>query len=113
MSRRVLVVEDESMVAMLIEDLIEDMGLQVAGSAASAAQALHMATTLAFDIALLDVNLGDGETSMETAAVLIERGIPFAFLTGYGPAGVPEAHRHRTILTKPVDPAALRRFLES
>ena len=62
--------------AMLVEDLLFDMGCEIVGPAASAGEALAAAKAEQFDIALLDVNLGDGETSFETAEVLRARGVP-------------------------------------
>ncbi len=111
MAKRVLVVEDEAMVAMLIEDLIADLGFELAGSAATAAEGMSMARARRFDFALLDVNLGDGETSFEVAAFLRGRAVPFAFLTGYGPDGVRADLRDAPILSKPVDPERLSRLL--
>jgi CheY-like chemotaxis protein len=110
--RRVLVVEDEAMVALLIEDLVVDAGGQVAVSAATAEHAMVAAHAGGFDLALLDVNLGEGQTSFEVAETLRARGVPFAFLTGYGLQGVRADFRDAPILGKPIDPDELRRFLE-
>ena len=81
---RVLVVEDEGLVAMTVEDLLEDLGCEVAFSAAAVAQALTwLDEGGAADAALLDVNLG-GEFVFPVAEALVARGTPFAFTTGYG-----------------------------
>jgi CheY-like chemotaxis protein len=111
MHRRVLVVEDEAMVAILIEDLLADLGCVVVGSASTAAEAMTLAAAGQFDAALLDVNLGEGETSFAVAEALRRAGLPFAFLTGYGPAGVRPDLRDVPVLAKPVDVAELGRFL--
>lgn len=100
-------VEDELFVAMLVEDLLDDLGCKVVGPAASALEAVRVAQSGAFDIALLDVNLGDGETSFATAEILRERGVPFAFVTGYGDQGVRHDLRDVPILSKPIDPRQL------
>ena len=99
------------MVAMLVEDLLTDLGCEVAGTASTAGEAEAMARAQRFDCALLDVNLGQGETSFLTAEILMARGLPFAFLTGYGLMGVRPDLRDKPILAKPVDPRELRRFL--
>lgn len=104
-------VEDEAMVAILIEDLLADLGCVVAGSAATAAEAMSLVRAGQFDAALLDVNLGEGETSFDVADTLRRDGRPFAFLTGYGPAGVRPDLRDVPILAKPVDASELGRFL--
>ena len=81
---RVLVVEDEGLVAMTVEDLLEDLGCEVAFSAGAVAQALQwLGDGGAPDAALLDVNLG-GEFVFPVAEILAARGTPFAFTTGYG-----------------------------
>lgn len=98
--RRILVVEDESMIWMLIEDGLSEEGCQVVGPAARLDDALRAAASETLDAALLDVNLG-GQPAYPVADILAERGIPFAFLTGYGEAGLNEAYRHRPVLKKP------------
>src|SRR5581483_6620549 len=98
-SSRVLVIEDEALVAMLIEDMLNDLGVTSVGPAADLASAVEMARNAEFDFALLDVNLA-GERSFPAADVLIERGMPFAFVTGYGAAGVRPDLRKCCILGK-------------
>jgi CheY-like chemotaxis protein len=99
---RVLVVEDETLVAMLLEDMIGDLGGTVVASASRLSRALEIisAPGNCFDLAVLDVNLG-GEEAFPVASALAERGVPFAFSTGYGNAGLPEAWRGRPTLQKP------------
>lgn len=84
---RVLLVEDESMVSMLAEDILTDAGCTVL-LAMRLPEALNMAQTAQFDLAILDVNLGGGQTSYAVADVLMGRGIPFAFATGYAFGGL-------------------------
>jgi CheY-like chemotaxis protein len=112
MPKRVLLVEDEAMVAMLVEDLLDDLGCEVVRSASSAKAAAAWARDGQIDLALLDVNLGRGETSFEAAEILRARGVPFAFLTGYGVEGIRADLRDAPILGKPVDPEALRRLVD-
>ncbi len=81
---RVLVVEDEGLVAMTVEDMLEDLGCEVAYSAAAIAETLRwLESGGSADAALLDVNLG-GEYVFPVAEALAARGTPFAFTTGYG-----------------------------
>src|SRR5277367_6352119 len=96
---RMLVVEDEGLVAMLIEDMLDDLGCEVACSAASVAQALKWLDDGGeADAALLDVNLG-GEAVWPVAEALMARGVPFAFTTGYGQLGEPR-FEHAPLLGK-------------
>ena len=99
---RVLLVEDETLVAMLLEDMIADLGGTVVGSVSRVSRALEFAkdADTRIDLAVLDVNLG-GEEVFPVAEALAERGVPFAFSTGYGNAGLPESWRGRPTLQKP------------
>ena len=99
--RRVLVVEDEALIAMLMETLLEDMGCEVVGPAHAVASALNLVEDKAhIDAALLDLNLA-GETSFPVADALRARGVPIIFCTGYGDSGLREIDRGATVLRKP------------
>jgi CheY-like chemotaxis protein len=82
----VLVVEDEPIVAMMIEDLLDDLGARTVGPAFSIAEAISLIETSAIDAAILDVNVGE-EHSHGIADRLRARGVPFVFATGYGREG--------------------------
>ena len=110
MGRRILVVEDESMVSMLIEDALVDMGCVVVALASRFEDGLAKARTLAFDAAVLDVNLA-GERSFGIADALRQRKLPFVFATGYGTGSIPESLRSAPILQKPFSPGELERAL--
>jgi CheY-like chemotaxis protein len=97
---RILVVEDEMTIALLIEDMLTDLGHQVVGLPMRLPPALEAARTAEIDFALLDVNL-DGLMSFPVADVLRARGIPFAFATGYGAMGLDPAFRDEAVLKKP------------
>lgn len=97
---RVLIVEDEMLVAMNIEDMLLDLGHEVAGIASRLEPALSLAAEADFDFALLDVNLA-GSPSFPVAAVLRDRGLPFLFATGYGTKGIIEEFRSYPVLQKP------------
>jgi CheY-like chemotaxis protein len=107
---RVLVVEDEMMVSMLIEDMLSDMGCTVVGPASRLDEAMELATSSDIDCAVLDVNLG-GQPIFPLADLLRERGCPFAFATGYGDAGLRDVDRGTPVLQKPFREGDLARVL--
>lgn len=106
---RILIVEDEAMVAMMIEDMLTDLGCTVVGVAASVAEALALADdeALELDGAVLDVNLG-GEKVFPVATRLRSRGVPFVFSTGYGRAAITSEFARDPVLAKPYGPATLQ-----
>jgi len=108
---KVLVVEDEALVSMLVEDMLSDLGCIVVGPAAELEEALRLAGSADIDAALLDVNLG-GRPIFPVADALKARGVPFAFASGYGEAGLSEGHKGATVLQKPFREADLRKVLE-
>lgn len=108
--RRVLVVEDESLVAMLLETILEDMGCMPVGPAATVDEGLAMAESETLDAALLDVNVA-GRQIFPVAETLRARGVPFVFSTGYGEGGLPDEWRGQTTLQKPFTESAVREAL--
>jgi len=99
--RRILVVEDEMMIAMLVEDMLAELGCSVVGPAHALEAALTLARTeQGLDAALLDVNLG-GQPVFAVADALREKGVPAIFSTGYGDAGLREVDRGAQVLQKP------------
>jgi CheY-like chemotaxis protein len=100
---KVLLVEDEAIIAMMAEDMLEDLGCIVAATASTLSEALAEAEKGGFDVALLDINL-NGFESLPVAARLRERGCPFIFTTGYGSAGRGSEHGDVPLLTKPYRP---------
>lgn len=99
--RRVLVVEDEALVAMVMEHILEDLGCAIIGPAGTVEEALRLLETEAKpDLAVLDVNLG-GTKVFPVAEVLARLHVPFAFSTGYGEGGIPDEWRSRPALRKP------------
>ncbi|HEY8380601.1 MAG TPA: response regulator [Microvirga sp.] len=97
---RVLVVEDEAAISLLLEDMLLDFGCEVIGPAARLSAALDAVNRETIDLAILDVNVA-GEPIYPVADALVERGIAFVFSTGYGSAGIKDAYRDRPVLQKP------------
>jgi CheY-like chemotaxis protein len=111
-TKRVLIVEDELMIRMLLEGMLEDLGHTIAGQAGTIEEALTLANQAEFDVALLDVNL-NGKPITPVVAVLAARGLPFIFASGYGQRGVPEEYRDSPALQKPFQAEALAAALEA
>ncbi|WP_230532894.1 response regulator [Microvirga roseola] len=97
---RVLVVEDEAMIAMLVEDMVHDFGSEVVGPAAKMAEAIKLAQTAELDAAILDINV-DGSVIYPVADILSTRGIPVIFATGYGSKVLPGRFCNAPTLPKP------------
>ena len=108
---RVLIVEDEIIVALFLEDLLAECGYEVAGVASRLDEAMARAEAPDFALAVLDVHL-NGRDVFPLADRLAERGLPFVFATGYGARGIPERHAGRPVLQKPFLPADLVRTLD-
>src|SRR3954451_16991134 len=98
--RRVLVVEDEMIVAWLLQDMLADLGCAVVGRAARVSQALVMIDAEAIDAAVLDINL-NGQKSYHVADALAARGMPFVFSTGYETESLPNDYQSLPLLQKP------------
>ncbi len=107
--RRVLIVEDEIVVALFLEDILAEFGYVVAGVVTHLDDAMARETD--YDVAVLDVHI-NGRNVFDFADLLAAREIPFVFATGYGERGVPERHRGRPVLQKPFQPEDLKRVLE-
>jgi CheY-like chemotaxis protein len=97
---RILLVEDEALIALMLEDMVESMGCAVTGLAPRIDLGVALADTGQFDVAILDVNVA-GQNVEPVADRLSARGVPFIFATGYGEAGVPLRYRGRPVLAKP------------
>ncbi len=97
---RILVVEDEAAISLLLEDMLLDFGCEVIGPAARLSAALDAVAREQVDLAILDVNVA-GEPIYPVAEALAQRSIPFVFSTGYGSAGIRDSFRDRPVLQKP------------
>jgi CheY-like chemotaxis protein len=108
MGARVLIVEDEIIVALFLEDLLGDFGYEVAGIVSHLDDAI--AHSPDYDVAVLDVHL-NGRPVFDFADTLAERGTPFVFATGYGARGIPDRHAGRPVVQKPFQPDELKWIL--
>ena len=99
------------MIRMMVVDMLEDLGHSVAGEAGEVDQAVLLAQTLDFDLAILDVNL-NGKIVTEVADAIAARARPFIFATGYGASGVPQEYRDHPALQKPFTFEALGEAIE-
>ena len=111
--RRILIVEDEPLIAMMLEDFLDVLGKELAGTADSVASALPLVQAGGIDAAILDVNLRGGEKSWPIADALAAAGVPFLLATGGGDDAVVEAHRGRPVLPKPFTMDAVEKALAS
>lgn len=109
---RILIVEDEPLIALMLGDMLAELGFTVAASVTQVGDALSQLETLQIDIALLDVNIGAQKID-PVADLLAARGTPFIFTTGYGNAGVPSKYSERPILQKPFHINDLENILRS
>ncbi|MFC4726919.1 response regulator [Coralloluteibacterium thermophilus] len=107
---RVLLVEDEGGVALLIEGMLEELGCEMVASVARLARAYEAVQAQPPDAVVLDVNVA-GEVSFDFARLLVARGIPFLFSTGYGVSGLPADLRSHAVLAKPFKLSELHRSL--
>ena len=109
---RLLLVEDEVLVAMMMRDVLTDLGFFVAGPFCTLSEATSAASSGTFDCAILDVNLS-GEPVYPVADLLRERKVPFIFVTGYDDKGLDRRYADAPVLQKPIDQASLKEMLGS
>jgi CheY-like chemotaxis protein len=108
----VFLVEDEAMIRMMVADMLEELGFSVAAETGEINEAIKLAGSTEFDIAILDVNV-NGKVISPVAELLRARNRPFIFATGYGAQGVPEDFRDRPALQKPFQIESLKSLLDS
>lgn len=107
----VFLVEDEAMIRMMVADMLEELGYRVAAEAGDINEAIKLANSTEFDIAILDVNV-NGKVISPVAEVIQARNRPFVFATGYGAQGLPEEFRDRPTLQKPFQLETLARVID-
>lgn len=106
---KVLLVEDEALVAMMIQEFLIESGHSVVGPISRASEALRAAKEADFDTAILDIHLGDG-MAYPVADVLSARGIPFVFVTGYEADTIDDRFGNAPVLQKPIERQMLQRI---
>ncbi|MBN8913004.1 MAG: response regulator [Rhizobiales bacterium] len=111
--KKILVVEDEPLVALLLADYLQEAGCTVVGPAYDVTTALRLFDHESPDAAVLDINLGRAETSAPVADVLERAGIPFIYATGYGAAALRMKDKHKPRIDKPFDKQNLLRMLSA
>lgn len=109
-AKRVLILEDEVLLAMHLEDLLTDLGHEVVGQAMRIDEAMELACGIVIDFAVLDINVA-GKKSFPVADILCQRSIPFAFATGYGYEGLMDGYRDCPVLEKPYSQEDLRKTI--
>jgi CheY-like chemotaxis protein len=112
-SQKVLIVEDEPLIAMMLEDFLDALDRVVAGTADNVASALELIEAGGIDAAIMDVNLRGGETSWPIADALTARGIPFVLATGGAGDMIREDYRNRPVLSKPFTMDSVEKVLDS
>jgi len=110
--RRVLVVEDEMLILIMIEDMLADLGCKSVTSATTIDKALALIKAKVFDVALLDVNL-DGNDSHPVGEALSARGVPFVYSTGNTGQNLRDGYSDRPVLRKPYKYEELAAILAS
>jgi two-component sensor histidine kinase len=105
--KRVLLAEDEALVAMMMADILASFGLTVLGPFSRVTEAVAAVNGHDLDLAVLDINLG-GELVYPVAELLFDRGVPFVFVTGYGPDRVDKRFAQVPVLQKPIQPQELQ-----
>jgi CheY-like chemotaxis protein len=108
----VFLVEDEVMIRMMVADMLNELGYTVAAEAGEIGEAIRLAQSTYFDLAILDVNV-NGKVISPVADLLKARGRPFIFATGYGSSGLPEEYRDRPALQKPFQLETLGKVIDS
>jgi CheY-like chemotaxis protein len=110
-NRRVLLVEDDWIISVMLHDMIEELGHSVIGPIYNLAEGVESAEITEFDFAVLDYDLGNGTDAAPIAKILAERRIPFAFATGHGREDIPARYADIPLIHKPVLPEELMRVI--
>ena len=108
----VFLVEDEVMIRMMVADMLEELGYSIAAESGEIGDALKLAQSVEFDLAILDVNV-NGKVISPVADLIAARNRPFIFATGYGSSGLPPEYRDRPALQKPFQIESLARMIDT
>jgi CheY-like chemotaxis protein len=107
----VFLVEDEVMIRMMVADMLGELGYSIAAEAGEINEAIRLAQSAEFDLAILDVNV-NGKVISPVADLITARNRPFIFATGYGSSGLPAEYRDRPALQKPFQIETLGRMID-
>ena len=107
----IFLVEDEVMIRMMVADMLEELGYSIAAEAGEINEAIKLAQSIEFDLAILDVNV-NGKVISPVADLIAARERPFIFATGYGSSGLPAEYRDRPALQKPFQIETLARTIQ-
>ena len=107
----VFLVEDEVMIRMMVADMLGELGYRIAAEAGEINEAIKLAQSIEFDLAILDVNV-NGKVISPVADLIAARNRPFIFATGYGSSGLPAEYRDRPALQKPFQIETLGRAID-
>jgi CheY-like chemotaxis protein len=107
----VFLVEDEVMIRMMVADMLGELGYSIAAEAGEINEAVRLAQSIEFDLAILDVNV-NGKVISPVADLIAARNRPFIFATGYGSSGLPAEYRDRPALQKPFQIETLARMID-
>jgi CheY-like chemotaxis protein len=107
----VFLVEDEVMIRMMVADMLGELGYIIAAEAGEISEAIKLAQSIEFDLAILDVNV-NGKVISPVADLIAARNRPFIFATGYGSSGLPAEYRDRPALQKPFQIETLARMID-
>src|SRR6202042_2358575 len=108
----IFLVEDQVMIRMMVADMLEELGYSIAAESGEIGDALKLAQSVEFDLAILDVNV-NGKVISPVAELISARNRPFIFATGYGSSGLPEEFRDRPALQKPFQLETLARMIDA
>jgi CheY-like chemotaxis protein len=107
----IFLVEDEVMIRMMVADMLGELGYSIAAEAGDIGEAIKLAQSIEFDLAILDVNV-NGKVISPVAELIAARNRPFIFATGYGSSGLPAEYRDRPALQKPFQLETLGRLID-
>jgi CheY-like chemotaxis protein len=96
----IFLVEDEALIRMMVAEMLEELGHRVIAEAGSILEAEPLARTSKFDLGIFDINVGGCNIS-PVAEIVSARGLPFIFVSGYGPEGRPASFKDKPVLRKP------------
>jgi CheY-like chemotaxis protein len=108
----IFLVEDETLIRMMLLDMLEELGHRVVAEAASLQKAEPLAHSCAFDLGIFDINIAGLDIS-PVADIVASRGLPFLFVSGYGAAGLPALFKERPVLRKPFLISELQAMINS